>query len=30
MGGRGIEEGGRERFFIEDFWEIEKSHLECG
>ncbi len=30
MGGRGIKEGGKERFFIKDFWEIEKSHLECG
>jgi hypothetical protein len=28
--GKGIEEGGKERFFIKNFWEIEKSHLECG
>jgi hypothetical protein len=30
MGGRGIEERGKKRNFIKDFWEIEKSHLECG
>jgi hypothetical protein len=30
MGGKGIEEGGKEKKFIKDFWEIENSHLECG
>jgi hypothetical protein len=29
MGGRGIEEGARERNFIRNFWEIKNSHLEC-
>jgi hypothetical protein len=29
-GGRGIDEGGIERDFSRDFWEIENSHLECG
>jgi len=29
MGGRGVEEGGKERDFIRDVWEIENSHLEC-
>jgi hypothetical protein len=30
MGVRGIEEGGKEKKIIKDFWEIKNSHLECG
>jgi hypothetical protein len=30
MGQSGVEEGGGQRFFIRDFWEIKNSHLECG
>jgi hypothetical protein len=29
-GGRGIEEKGKERDFIKNFWEIKNFHLECG